>query len=145
MADTIRAELHSLNRDLSFAAKGDSGHWLMIDSKVENGGNAGACNPSELLLQALGACTGMDTLSILKKKRTAFSHLDIFIEGDKRDEHPRIFTHIRLRFVLHSNGGDKALQDLQRAVELSYDKYCTIANMLKSSADIRYETGIIDG
>lgn len=142
MADTIRVELHSLNRDLSFAAKGDSGHWLMIDSKVENGG---AGNPSELLLQALGACTGMDTLSILKKKRTAFSHLDIFIEGDKRDEHPRIFTHIRLRFILHSTGGDKALQDLQRAVELSYDKYCTIANMLKSSADISYETGIIDG
>ncbi|MDD3095065.1 MAG: OsmC family protein [Candidatus Neomarinimicrobiota bacterium] len=145
MSDTIRVELHSLNTDLTFAAKGDSGHWLMIDSKAENGGNAAGSNPSELLLQALGACTGMDTLSILKKKRTPFSHLDIFVAGIKREEHPRIYTEIRLRFVLHSAGGEKALADLRRAVDLSYDKYCTVANMLKSGTKITYDTEIVDG
>lgn len=136
MANAVNVELHSLNQDLTFAAKGKSGHWLMIDASKEVGGNAGGNAPLEMLLQALGGCTGMDVISILKKKRTPFSKLDIFVNAEKRDEHPKILTKINLRFVLHSAGGEKALRDLERAVELSYDKYCTVANMLKNTSEI---------
>ncbi len=145
MASTVKVQLQSLNRDLTFAAKSASGHWTMIDTGEKGGGNQAAPTPLELLLEALGGCTGMDTLSILKKKRTPFRHLEVFVEGEKREEHPRSFTGITLRFVLHSEGGDKALRDLQRAAALSYEKYCTVSNMLKASADISYSTEIVDG
>ncbi|MDZ7821042.1 MAG: OsmC family protein [Candidatus Marinimicrobia bacterium] len=88
MASTVKVQLQSLNRDLTFAAKSASGHWTMIDTGEKGGGNQAAPTPLELLLEALGGCTGMDTLSILKKKRTPFRHLEIFIEGEKREEHP---------------------------------------------------------
>ncbi len=144
MANTVNVRLQSMNKDLTFAAKSNSGHWTMIDSSEKAGGNQAGPTPLELLLEALGGCAGMDTLSILKKKRTPFSRLDIFIEGKKREEHPKSFTDINLRFVLHSNGGDKALRDLKRAAELSYEKYCTVSNMLKTSATITYDMEIVD-
>lgn len=144
MANTVNVELHSLNQDLTFAAKGKSGHWLMIDTNKEVGGNAAGNAPLEMLLQALGGCTGMDVISILKKKRTPFSKLDIYVDAEKRDEHPKIFTKINLRFVLHSGGGEKALKDLERAVGLSYEKYCTVANMLKNTSEISLVSEIKD-
>jgi len=144
MANTLNVHLQSLGGDLTFAARSGTGHWTMIDGSKKAGGNDGAASLLELLLEALAGCTGMDTLSILKKKRTPFRKLEIFVEGDKREEHPRIITDIRLRFVLHTGGGEKALRDLKRAAELSYEKYCTVSNMLKESADISYETEIVD-
>lgn len=144
MANIVNVELRSLNQDLTFAAKGRSGHWLMIDADKEVGGNGAGNAPLEMLLQALGACTGMDVISILKKKRTPFTGLDIFVDGEKSEEHPKIFKKINLRFILHSNGGEKALNDLERAVELSYEKYCTVANMLKHSAEISRVSEIVN-
>ncbi|MDZ7797741.1 MAG: OsmC family protein [Candidatus Marinimicrobia bacterium] len=144
MANTVNVRLQSMNKDLTFAAKSNSGHWTMIDSSEKAGGNEAGPTPSNYFLRHWADVREWIRFPSSKKKRTPFSRLDIFIEGKKREEHPKSFTDINLRFVLHSNGGDKALRDLKRAAELSYEKYCTVSNMLKSSATITYDMEIVD-
>ena len=144
MANTINVQLQSLNKDMTFAAKGSSGHWIMIDTDEAIGGNGAGTKPLEMLLEALAGCTGMDVISILRKKRTPFKHLGIRVEGKKREEHPKSFTHIHMYLKLYSDGGEKALRDLQRAVDLSYEKYCTVSNMLKATAEITYDIEIVN-
>lgn len=144
MANVLNVNLQSLNQDMTFAAKGGSGHWIMLDTKVENGGNEAATTPMELLLKSLGGCTGMDTLAILKKKRTPFSYLEINITGERAEDHPKVFTKIHVKFILHSNGGDKVLNNLERAVQLSHDKYCSVAAMLKNTVEITNECEVVE-
>lgn len=142
MAASLKVNLQSLNKDMTFASKGTSGHWHMIDTHEDNGGNGAAASPMEMLLEALGGCSGMDTLAILRKKRTPFSRLEIRIEGERRDEHPKIFTNIHMLFILYSDHGEKALRDLQRATELSIEKYCSVSAMLSSTVNITHEAQI---
>lgn len=144
MANTMKVSLKSLNRDMTFAAKGQTGHFTMMDAKEEVGGNGAATTPMELMLEALGGCTGLDTISILKKKRVSFSHLEIILNGERSDEHPKVFTSIHLEFILHSNDGDKALTSLERAVELSHEKYCSVAAMLKPTVKMTIETKVVE-
>jgi putative redox protein len=144
MAGTIKVKLTSVDQDLTFTAESSSGKHLMIDIPKEAGGNGDGTPPMEMVLEALGGCTGMDILSILKKKRTPFSHLSIRIEGKKRDEHPKSFTDIHLHFVLYSDGGEKALRDLEHAASLSHEKYCSVADMLKGSVSITHDSEIIN-
>ena len=143
MANTLNVSLKSLNRDMTFAAKGQSGHFTMMDAKEEAGGNGAATTPMELALEALGGCTGLDTISILKKKRVSFSHLDINLSAERSAEHPKVFTTIHLEFVLHSNDGEKAKKSLDRAVELSHEKYCSVAAMLKPMVKMTLETSVV--
>ena len=119
MANSLKVTLKSLNKDMTFAAKGQTGHFTMMDAKEEIGGNGAAGTPMELVLEALGGCTGLDVISILKKKRISFSHLEIHLNAERSEEHPKVFTNIHIEFVLFSNDGDKALNGLERAVKLS--------------------------
>ena len=144
MADAINVELTSVDHDLTFTAESSGGKRLMIDVSKEAGGNGDGTSPMELVLEALGGCTGMDILSILKKKRTPFSHLLVRIEGKKRDQHPKSFSDIHLHFVLYSGGGEKALHDLEHAASLSHEKYCSVADMLKGSVSITHDAEIIN-
>ena len=144
MANTLKVSLKSLNRDMTFAGKGQTGHWIMMDAKEEVGGNGAASTPMELMLQSLGGCTGMDTLSILKKKRTPFTFMEIILNSERSNEHPKVFTSIHIEFILHSNGGEKALKNLKRAVELSHDRYCSVAAMLKPTVKMTHECKIIE-
>jgi len=144
MGKNLKVELQSLGRQLTLASRSGSGHWHMMDTKEEIGGMNAATTPMEMVLEALGGCTGMDTLSILRKKRTPFSRLEILIDSERAEEHPKVYTKINLHFILHSNGGEKALRDLQKAVMLSNDKYCSVSAMLRSTTKITIETEIVD-
>ncbi len=143
MSNTLKVKLQSLNQDMTFAAKGKSNHWHMIDTKEEIGGNGAAPTPMELVLEALGGCTGMDAIAILKKKRTPFTQLEIELSAERADEHPKIFTDINIKFTLHTDGGEKALRDLQTAVKLSSEKYCSVAAMLRGNVNITHESEIV--
>jgi len=144
MSNTLNVNLRSLDRDMTFAAKGQSNHWHMIDTKQEIGGNAAAPTPMEMVLEALGGCTGMDAIAILKKKRTPFTQLEIFLTGERSDEHPKVFTDINIKFVLHTTGGEKALHDLETAVTLSSEKYCSVAAMLRGNVNITHEAEVVE-
>jgi len=121
-------------KGLSLAGKSDSGHWTMMDTKASVGGNEGASFPMELLLISLGGCTGMDVLSILEKMKQPVEDFRIELEGERSEEHPKVYTNIRLLYVVK---GDVEPRKLERAIELSQERYCSISVMLRKSADIK--------
>jgi putative redox protein len=121
---------------LTFAAKGDSGHWVMLDGPEELGGADAAARPKELILFGFAGCTGMDVASILTKRRRTLDRFEIQVEADVADTHPKVFTHIHLTFLF--KGKDLTPKEVERAIELSRTKYCGVWAMLKQAVDITY-------
>jgi putative redox protein len=124
---------------VAMVGKADSGHWVPMDGPEEVGGCTGGSRPLELFLIGLGGCTGMDVLSILAKKRVKLDDFEIQVEADRADEHPKVFTAVRL--VFHFYGDDLRVEELQTAVELSEQKYCSASAMLRQACpvDVRVE------
>ena len=121
---------------ITFVAKGNSSHWVVMDGSAEFGGSYGGSTPKELLLMALAGCTASDVVPILKKKRTPLQRFEINVKGIEREEHPRIFTEILVEYVFYGDGINPA--DVERAIELSDTKYCSVSAILKASAPIRH-------
>jgi putative redox protein len=118
----------------SFIGKADSNHWVSIDTKKEVSGSDAASHPMELMLLALGSCTGCDVVSILQKKKVSVDDFEIHIDAERSEEHPRVFTKIHLEFVFVGNGLNPV--HLERAIELSQQKYCPVSAMLRPSVPI---------
>ena len=121
---------------MRFGGAAESGGTLTLDARPEHGGTGAGASPMETLLLALAGCTGMDVVSVLGKMRAPLTGLEIRVSGDRRDEHPRIFTHIRLEYILR--GKDLKDEQARRAVELSQEKYCSVSAMLRASAELTY-------
>ena len=121
---------------MTFAALAESGHWTVMDSDAELGGRAGATKPLELVLMGLAGCTGMDVVSILKKMRVDYQNLTIDVEAERAGEHPKVFTAITVVYRFRGQNLDTA--KLQRAVDLSAEKYCAVSAMLGKTAQITH-------
>jgi putative redox protein len=121
------------NRGLQFVATSGSGHAIVIDGSPEDGGSATGPSNTELLLMALCGCTGMDIVTILRKKRVAFDDFEVLAEGEVHTEPPKHFTHIRLTYRIW---GDVPESALRQAIELSQEKYCTVSITLKGRAEV---------
>ncbi|HAE86985.1 TPA: hypothetical protein DCG86_03055 [Candidatus Marinimicrobia bacterium] len=133
----MKVTLHGLADHLTFMAKGDSGHWVVLDADESlHGFNAGT-RPMELVLEALGGCTAMDVLSILRKKRMNFDRFAMDIEAERAGEHPKVFTKIHVVYKFWGN--ELSERAIARAVELSETKYCSVSAMLGSTAEISSE------
>ncbi|RKX69859.1 hypothetical protein DRP53_06930 [candidate division WOR-3 bacterium] len=113
---------------------------IIIDTKKELGGFESAPAPMELLLLSLGACTGMDVISILKKMKVGVKGFEIEIIGEQREEHPKYFTSITL--VYRFFGTDLPIDRIRHAVELSQGKYCPVTASLEQSVRVDYEIEI---
>ena len=124
-------------KGLALAAKADSGHWITMDGPTELGGQNAGSRPMEVLLMALGGCTGMDVISILKKKRAPVEDFEMELEAEQAPEHPKVFTKIRIKFIIYGRGIKP--QDVERAIELSGTKYCSASEMLRKTAEITTE------
>lgn len=122
-----------LEYDRNMRAIGDNlrGHKTVFDGVPDVGGEDTAPTPMEIVLQSLAACTFMDVVSILRKKRKTISALRVEIDGERANEHPKVFTKAHLHFILTSP--DAELKDLERAIELSHEKYCSVSTMFKRS------------
>lgn len=121
---------------ITLAAKGDSKHWVMMDGAPMFGGSEGAPSPKELLLFALGGCTAMDVIPILKKKRVPLEGFEIRISATTQEEHPQVFTDIHLEYVFFGENINPA--DVERAIELSRTKYCSVSAMLSKAVNITH-------
>lgn len=121
---------------------GTAGHGapVVIDASPDNGGLGAGPTPMENLLLSLAGCTGMDVVSILRKKRIALEDLRIDVSGERATDHPRVFTSIHLQYTLR--GAGLSAESARKAVELSLDKYCSVAGMLKQTAKITYDIHI---
>ncbi|MBT3322190.1 MAG: OsmC family protein [Anaerolineae bacterium] len=101
--------------------------------KVEVGGEN--IRPMQMILVALAGCSGVDVVNILQKKRVNFSDLKIEVSGERADTHPKVYTNIHLRYLIWGEGIKE--KDLEQAIRLSEDKYCSVSAMLKSTAKIQ--------
>ena len=105
-----------------------SGSSLTLDGNTESG-----FSPTEALLSSLGACMGIDVVIILEKMRVGLEGLSITVEGDRVAEPPRYFHRMRLQFRIR---GDVPRDKAERAVKLSFDKYCSVFHTLRNDIDI---------
>ncbi len=119
-----------------------SGHGIVIDGVPEIGGRNLGIRPMEMILMGLGGCTAMDVLNILKKKRQQVTDCVIEVEGQRRDEHPKVFTNIHIHFKIIG----RALKDnhIKQAVKLSAEKYCSVSAMLDKTAKITHDYEIVE-
>lgn len=109
---------------LTFLGESSSGHQILMD------GNSGdkAPSPMEMVLMAAGGCSAIDVVSILQKGRQNVTNCEVKLTSERREDAPRLFTHINLHFIV--TGGDLKEAAVARAVDLSAEKYCSVALML---------------
>ncbi|MGQ9806579.1 MAG: OsmC family protein [Chlorobiales bacterium] len=116
----------------------ERGNETLFEPSPDHGGSGNVATPMEIFLQSAAACSMIDVISILQKKRKHITDLKIFVESDRAETHPKIFTKIKFRYELTSP--DAELADLERSVELSMEKYCSVSGTLKKSGcDVSYE------
>ena len=118
----------------TFVAESGSGHGLVVDGPAEHGGRNLGPSPMELVLLGTGGCTAFDVLDILRKSRQPVSDCWVELEAERAAEPPRVFTRITMRFVVTGSGLGRAA--VERAVELSAEKYCSASIMLAKTAEI---------
>lgn len=127
-----------LDRNMRFIGTNSAGMETYFDSHPTVGGEDTAATPMEVVLQSIAACSAMDVVSILRKKRKTIKSFSIDIQASRVDEHPKIFKEVQLVYKLESP--DAGLKDLERAVELSQTRYCGVSAIVKlSGADLSYE------
>ena len=139
----MKAEIKQVD-GLSLMGRASSNHSLVMDAFEDVGGNGAATKPMELILLGLGGCTGMDVISILKKKRVPFKNINIKIEAERAETHPQVFTKIYIKFLIFGHKEKINTRDVERAIELSKTKYCSASAMLKKVADIVYNYEILE-
>ncbi len=123
-------------KGITFAGKTDSNHWVTMDGPEDFGGSDAGIRPKELLLLGLGGCTGSDVVSILNKKRIHLDDFEMNLTADTTDEHPQVFTKINIEYVFY--GKDINPKDVERAIELSQNKYCGVTAMFQKAMEITY-------
>ena len=137
-AKNAQAVIHYAGDDL-FVGISPSGHALAIETDSQRGS---AATPMELLLLALGSCTGVDVVSILRKKRERVTGYRVEVRGERRAEHPRAYTRLEVRHILRGRGlSEKAVA---QAIQLSEEKYCSVAATLRPAAQIVSSYEIIE-
>jgi putative redox protein len=129
-------------RKMEFEGKTESGYSVLIDAKPELGGEERGPGPMELVMVALGGCTAMDVVSILKKMRVDLESMTINIDSERALEHPKVFTKINIEY--NFTGKDIKEENVKKAIELSQEKYCSVSAMLKEKAEITYKWNIIN-
>ena len=128
---------------VSFVGETASGHAVVIDGAPEHGGHNLGMRPMEMMLTGAAACTAFDVVLILKKGRQPVADCVVTAEAKRAAEEPRVFTHIHLVYAVAGRGLDP--KQVERAVKLSKEKYCSATIMLAKTAEITYEIAITEG
>jgi putative redox protein len=121
-------------------ARTERGHTLAMDT-VAPEGDDGAASPKEAVLAALAACTAMDVVSILRKKRQAATRYEVAVHAESAPDHPRVFTSIT---VEHRVAGSVEAEPLRRSIELSSTRYCPVSRMLSASVRLEHWYRLVD-
>ena len=125
---------------MAFRGLGASGHEVRMDANREAGGADSAPRPVEVFLCALGGCTGMDVVSVLRKMKTGPTGLRIEIDDERSPEYPKVITELHLAYVIEGNVPE---ENVRKAIDLSLAKYCPIANTLAGVTRITSEYRIV--
>lgn len=128
---------------MAFIGESDSGHGVVMDGAPDIGGRNLGVRPMEMVLMGLGGCTAIDVMVILGKQRQPVEDCWIELSADRADvKAPKVFTKIHVHYVV--KGKELDPKQVERAVNLSAEKYCSVSAMLKSSVEISHDFEIVD-
>jgi putative redox protein len=122
---------------VSFVGESETGHAVVLDGAPENGGRNIGMRPMEMLLIGMGGCTSFDVVAILKKARQPIMACVAEIDATRAEEIPKVFTKIHVHFVVTGDNLNEA--QVERAVKLSAEKYCSASIMLSKSVEITHD------
>ena len=126
-----------LAEGMTFVAESGSGHAVVVDASPEAGGRDLGPRPMELVLMGTGACSAIDVVHILRKARQPISGCVVELDSERAPEDPKVFTRIHLHYVVTGKG--LAAAQVERAIKLSKEKYCSATLMLAKTAEITYD------
>ncbi len=125
------------NKNMSFIGENEAGHQTMFDTSSA-GGEYKAATPMEILLEAAAACSALDVVAMLNKRKKNIIDFNIEVLGEKREEHPNIYNKVHMKYTLISPDVEES--ELERAISLSQEKYCSVSATIKlAGADVTYE------
>lgn len=128
---------------MTFMGQSGSGHAVVIDGSPDHGGRNLGMRPMELLLTGMAACSAFDVVLILKKGRQPLADCVVTATAQRAAQDPKVFTQIHLVYTVAGRGLDP--KQVERAVKLSKDKYCSATIMLARTAEVTYEIVMVDG
>ncbi len=128
--------------NVAFMAESESGHVFVMDGAPEGGGRNLGPRPMEVVLMGTGACTAYDVVTILRKARQSVSDCQVQIEAERAADDPKVFTRIHMHFVVTGRGVKPA--QVERAIGLSAEKYCSASIMLGKTAQITHDFEIVE-
>ena len=127
---------------VSFVAESESGHAVVLDGPPDAGGRNIGMRPMEMVLAGMGGCTAFDVVSILQKARQPVTDCRVELSAERADEIPKVFTRIHVHFIVSGRGLKPA--QVERAVKLSAEKYCSASIMLGKTAEITHDFEVVD-
>lgn len=128
---------------MRFTAQSGSGHQLIMDTAPDDGGENTGFSPMELPIIALAGCVGMDVVSILRKQRQDLTSYSIAARGVRAESHPKVFVQIEVTHTF--TGHSLSREQVERAIELSRTRYCSVSAMLGKTAEITHTIAIREG
>lgn len=128
--------------NMSFVGESGSGHSIVMDGAPESGGRNLAARPMEMVLMGMGGCTAFDVVAILKKARQPISDCIVELSAERAEDIPKIFTKIHVHYLVKGRGLSE--KQVEKAVNLTADKYCSVSIMLAKSAEITHDFEIIE-
>lgn len=127
---------------MAFMGETGSGHALVMDGAPDIGGRNIGPRPTELVLVGLGGCTAIDVVMILQKKRQPVRDCIVEVTAERSESIPKVFTKIHVHFIVKGTGLDP--QAVERAVNLSAEKYCSVSHMLNKTAEITHDFEVVE-
>ena len=126
-----------LAEGMTFVAESGSGHAVVVDAAPNVGGRNLGARPMELVLMGTGSCSAIDVVLILRKSRQAVTDCVLELEAERAAEEPKVFTRLRMHYIVTGRGLQAA--QVERAIKLAKEKYCSATAMLGKTAQIEYD------
>jgi len=137
----VKIEIHRVDQDFRMEAVNDKGNSIIMDAGASDGGHDSGLRPMQLLLAAMGGCSAIDLIGILRKQREPLKDLKITVTGEREQGVvPSLYTEVHVHFRLF---GDINQDKAERAVELSVEKYCSVVKTLEKTAVVTHSFEII--
>ena len=132
----MKVALERINQDYLFKVANSNGHSVLLDNKSKKEGEVAGISPMELLLMGLAGCSSIDVVAILNKQKLNPTSLKMEVEGERNEtEIPSLFNKINVKVIVD---GKISPEKIRRAVQLSFDKYCSVSKTLEHTAEINY-------
>jgi len=137
----IKIEINRIDQDFQMEAVNEKGNAIVMDAGAADGGHDSGMRPMQLLLAAMGGCSAIDLIAILRKQREPLNDLKIAVTGEREQGVvPALYTEVHAHFKLF---GDINQEKAERAVQLSVEKYCSVAKTLEKTAKVTYSFEIV--